>query len=134
MPPLANLTRTAWAAQQARPKTALGFFGATVASIVGGVPLTIWALGGAGTTAACVLGAAFLLIVAIMAGVFAIVWKDPTKLQLGQITGSEYTEAQRLTIGDDLTGERVVRRSASGIELADPNTPLGIEDPKEPRP
>jgi hypothetical protein len=33
--------------------------------------------------------------------------KDPTGLQVGQLTGSEYESIRRLTLGDSSSGERI---------------------------
>jgi apolipoprotein N-acyltransferase len=107
-----EIVRAVRTQEQARPKTALAFFGTAVVAVIGGLPLTLWVLASKKDLqhlVPWVLVLAFLLVVAILGGVYMIVWRDPTRLQVTQMTGPEYTEYQRLTIGDSVAGDELSR-------------------------
>ncbi|GAA2082162.1 hypothetical protein GCM10009840_17810 [Pseudolysinimonas kribbensis] len=102
------------------PKTVLAFYatvlgillaaGVAAASVMlatgEGVVYVPWILG--------FCGVVFLLIVG---GVFWVGKTDPSKLMLGQVTGEEYAEIQRVQLGDSSTGERI-----APLLVADPIT------------
>jgi hypothetical protein len=54
-----------------------------------------------------VIGFGAFVFVAIIAVVVAINVIDPSKLQLGQMTGREFIDYQRVTRGDSLGGEYI---------------------------
>ncbi|WP_431835922.1 hypothetical protein [Cellulomonas sp. Y8] len=102
--------------QTSNPKTVLAFyatiFGITIVGMTGLVMvlattktatgLIPWILG-VGTA-----GASLLVL-----GVYRLNSKDPAKLMLGQITGSEYASIQSVTLGDSSRGERVATVAAT---------------------
>ncbi len=92
-----------------QPRTILGFlFGiflvlATTAIIV--------AVALVGTGSAWLIGLILLAVwltgIGLLVGVMRQASKDPTGLQVGQLSGSEYESLRRLTLGDSLAGEHV---------------------------
>jgi hypothetical protein len=54
------------------------------------------------------LGFAGAVVVLLLLGVFIVTLVDPSHLMLGQISGSEYVEIQRATLGDSTRGEHQV--------------------------
>jgi hypothetical protein len=61
-----------------------------------------------------------VITVALGAAVIIIAWKDPSRLMLGPITASEYTNIRRLHLGDDQQGEHSAR--VIGATLLDEKT------------
>lgn len=101
------------------PKTILAFYatvlGLTLAAVVG----LAGVLASTGTAIWLIpwlvlFGAT--LVVAALSAVFVVALRDPSKLMLGQVTGNEYVEIQRLTLrtasDQDLTqvGQETQRR------------------------
>ena len=95
--------------QSANPRTVLGFF-----AIVLGLMFTA-AVSASAVLAEThtltnlipyVLGFAAIILVLVLLGIFVVMLTDPSKLMLGQITGSEYVEIHKLMLGDSLVGER----------------------------
>lgn len=91
------------------PRTILAFH-ATVIGI-----LLTFALGATATLAwsgsmdwliPWILGLGFLTASGYAGAVFWVAKDDPSKLMLGQVTGHEYAEIQRVVLGDSTTGER----------------------------
>ena len=67
-----------------------------------------------------VLAFAAFLVVVLIGIVVAINLIDPTKLQLSPVTGSEFIEYQRMTLGDSKSGDTVEARPIRGeIAAAD---------------
>lgn len=92
------------------PKTALGFFALVLGlALAAGVP-TIAVLSRREELhflIPWVLGFFALLVIVSFVGIFAfVVFGDPSKLMLGQVTGTEYRELQRMLLGDSSTGVR----------------------------
>jgi hypothetical protein len=54
-----------------------------------------------------VLGFGAIVLVLLIAVVVAINVRAPMKLQLGQITGRELIEYERMTLGDSISGEYI---------------------------
>ncbi len=55
-----------------------------------------------------ILGLGFLFVVALTAAIFVLMAKNPSKLMLGQVTGAEYADIQRVVmLGDSRSGERI---------------------------
>lgn len=91
------------------PKTVLAFFATVLGIVLTAVVLATGLLvrkGGyeSAVTAVLVFGGA--LAVLLIGAVFTLTVKDPSKLMLGQVTGTEYAEIQRVTLGDSSSGER----------------------------
>lgn len=92
------------------PKTILGFFAIVVGLVLAAVVTTVAVLARAESLHALIpwiLGFAAILVVVVLAGIFFTAWKDPTVLMLGQITGHDYIENRKLTLGDSIAGEYI---------------------------
>lgn len=120
-----KLVRGSLSGEYSSPKTILGFFalvvGIVAAAVVGGVAVLA-------TDAALhhlivpVLIFFGVLVVAVLIAVLSIALRDPTKLQLGEVSAREFIEYQRLTLGDSMAGESVenvpvVRSPASAASV-----------------
>jgi hypothetical protein len=49
-----------------------------------------------------------LIVLLLLGGVFAVTLSNPSKLMLGQVSGTEYAEIHRAVIGDSLSGKKVI--------------------------
>jgi hypothetical protein len=47
------------------------------------------------------------LVLVVLGGVFYVMWKDPSKLQVSEMSGDEFIRFQQLTTGDSTSGEQV---------------------------
>lgn len=91
-----------------RPKTVLGFFGIVLLILVGGVVALSGVVGRYSLPHGLIWGAlAFtaVIFVLILIEVFGHLRRDPTHLMLGEMSGQEFTDYQKMTMGDSLTGE-----------------------------
>ena len=105
-----EVTQAIQGRQTVNPRTVLGFYATIVA-------LLLTASVGASAVLASTKTATWLipwvlvfigiLIVALIIGVFVINYRDPSKLMLGQITGSEYAVINSAILGDSQAGERL---------------------------
>lgn len=86
---------------------AVSFAGVAAVGLLAGEPSTRWLV-------AWVLGALFLLVVAVLGIVLGIAWRDPSRLMLGQVTGTEYAEIRRVQLGDTVTGFHAPAVDAGG--------------------
>ncbi len=117
------------------PKTVLGFYWGVLAALEAGVGAVILVLSTQESLRylvpwVLVFGAAvFVVVVAIVIGINL---KAPMKLQLGEVTGSEFMQHEQMTQGDSIAGERVERLPAS-IARALPETtiPSSTQDAQE---
>ena len=108
---LQQFSKAFTARETSNPKTVLAFY-AGVLVILGGT-----AIGAVAVLAStkldlwlipwCLLAAA-IFFVGLVVVVVVINIKDPSKLMLTKVTGKEYAEIQRYTIGDSLMGEQTV--------------------------
>jgi hypothetical protein len=73
-----------------------------------------------------VLGVTLAFALGIVGSVLLIALKDPTKLMLGQVSGKEFIEYQRLTQGDSLAGEFVETVAYRGSAAAVAREPLSV--------
>jgi hypothetical protein len=90
------------------PRTVLGFCVAVFGIVVAGsfaVVIPLARYGDLRYLIGWILGFDGALTVLMLATVFLIVWKDPMRLMLGQITGSEFIQHRRLVMGDSTAGE-----------------------------
>ena len=90
------------------PKTILGFFAIVVGILIAGTSAVIGLLSRVDALHSYIpwvlLFAAFV-VVSVLVGIFVTAWKDPTVLMLGQISGQDYIENKKLTLGDSNSGE-----------------------------
>ena len=102
-----QLFRGARGGEYSAPKTVLGFFNIVLAI------LTTGCVGVAAVLASqpklyylipYSLGLAFVFFVILVVGVFIVMLKDPTKLQLGEVSARDFINYQ-LTLGDSAAGE-----------------------------
>lgn len=104
---MANLIKRSGQGEYAAPKTVLGFYGAVLAILEAGVIGTLAVLA---TNKSLhylipwVCGFGALILMALIVVVVAMNIRDPSKLQLGQVTAREYIEVQRMTLGDSIAG------------------------------
>lgn len=88
----------------------MAFFATVIALMLAGAIGLVVASDHAGTQGAIpwILGFVGLVFLLIVGGIFAVMLRDPSKLMLGQITGEEYAQIRRMTLGDSRSGEQVV--------------------------
>jgi hypothetical protein len=92
------------------PKTILGFFAIVVGIVITGASAVIGLLSRVDSLHSYipwVLFFAAFIVVVVLVGIFVTAWKDPTVLMLGQITGQDYIENKKLTLGDSNSGEYI---------------------------
>ena len=105
-----SLNRSILSREHSTPKTALGFFAGVLAILTAGAVLTVGVIATQKTERYLIpwillfVFALFFLMLALVACI--VVFGDPTKLMLGQISGSEYREYQEMVLGDSAAGER----------------------------
>ncbi|MEV0154143.1 hypothetical protein AB0H57_10440 [Micromonospora sp. NPDC050686] len=115
-----QITEAVGGRKTVNPRTVLGFY-ATVL----GLALTA-VVGATGVLAATdtatylipwivVFGGALLIL--LLVAVFVLTMVDPSKLMLGQISGTEYAYIRQAVLGSSTTGERIelIRASASAL-------------------
>jgi hypothetical protein len=98
------------ARRTSNPKTVLGFYATVLGLLLSACVGAAFVLAETKTATYLipwVLGFGALVFVMLVAGVFVITLTDPSKLMLGQITGSEYVAIHQAVLGDSLTGERL---------------------------
>jgi hypothetical protein len=96
--------------QTTQPKTVLGFFWSSLALILGLCVTAVLILAKTNTMTNLIpfiLGFGGVVFVLVLAGVFIVMLADPTKLMLGQVSGTEYFEGHRIRLGDSERGEHV---------------------------
>lgn len=116
-----------------RPKTVLAFFGIVLAIAVAGAVGLVAVVGRydlAETFIWVALVFVAVIFIAILFEVFRHIRRDPTRLMLGEMSGREFAEYQRMTMGDSLTGEVVETTALDGRVLTDgtPSLPQGGEE------
>jgi hypothetical protein len=116
---IGEVTRAVIRKQSTSPKTVLGFF-AILLAIVATATVPVVAILASQKELRylipIVLGVVFGAFLLLMLVVLAIVvFGDPTRLMLGEMTGSEYSEHQRMVLGDNVSGVRPAINSPLGI-------------------
>lgn len=106
------------------PRTVLAFAATVLGLALAGDVGAVGVLAGTGVSTYLIpwlLGFAALLVVALLVTVFLIALRDPSKLMLGQVTGTEYVKIQSSlvrssnTVELDLT-QRRARELGSQVE------------------
>jgi hypothetical protein len=131
---LAEVTSAVRNRHTVNPKTILGYF-----AIVLGLLLTA-TVGATGTLAATgvytdaipwILGFAGFVFLFLLIGPFVVAWKDPSKLMLTQVTGTEYVQIQqRRLLGDSDQGERLELESLmTTAPVVSNEAPLAVASP-----
>jgi hypothetical protein len=120
-----ELTRQIAQRSTTSPRNVLGFYASVLGIILAGAVGLVTTLATTSTYVACipwVLGFSGFLIILTIISVLYINIKHPANLMLGQISGSEYAEINRVTIlGNDMTGERQVLLAESGSVVETPS-------------
>jgi hypothetical protein len=118
------------------PKTVLGFcaivLGIVATACVAATSVLAWHEA-TDQYALLPLGFFALFTVAMFAAVWWVLLKDPTKLQLGQMTGREFIDYQKLTLGDSTTGDQIVTLG-SGVTVRAATDQLETEQKGGPNP
>jgi hypothetical protein len=82
-----------------------------------------------------VLIIAFGFLVLLVGVVILVMLRDPSRLMLGQITGSEFVQVQRMLLGDSVRGEHEEAVIVSALRTTAPvlplETPTRTEDQEE---
>jgi hypothetical protein len=92
------------------PKTVLGFCAVVLGIVATACVAATGVLASRDSTDGyALLPLAFfaLFTVAMFVAVWWVLVKDPIKLQLGHVTGREYIDYQKLTLGDSIAGDEV---------------------------
>lgn len=134
-PVLSQLTSGFQTRQIASPKSVLGFYGVVIAvtmsAAVGASTALLWS-GRSVYLVPWILGIAFLFVAAVVAAVVFTSRRDPSKLMLTHVTGTEYTAIQQQTVlGDSAAGERLASLNPVPVELVAPEPerpPIGPGD------
>ena len=117
------------------PRTILAFHATVIGILLTfdlGVVVSLATTGAADWLIPWVLGIGFTCAVAYAVAVFMVAKNDPSKLMLGQVTGQEYAEIQRVVLGDSTTGERTTP-VFEGHVVAEPVKPgtIAMEPPRQ---
>jgi hypothetical protein len=117
------------------PKTVLGFYAGVLAILEVGVVSAIGVLASQHALlylVPWVLAFGAIVLVLLIAVVVAINIKAPMKLQLGQVSGQELIEYERLTLGDSIAGDHTeeitVRRGGEAPALPPIELPQSVDD------
>jgi hypothetical protein len=106
------MTRQILSRQHSSPKTVLGFFGACLA-ILAAADVPIIAVLARKQSLHYLIPYALIiplviLVLVVVVVLMVVIFGDPTKLMLGEMTGSEYGEYQRMMVGDSISGARPI--------------------------
>jgi hypothetical protein len=108
---IVELTNAIRSRQISNPRTVLGFYAGVIALLLAGDVAAVGVLASAKIETFLIpwlLGFAGAMILLLLLGVFIVTLIDPSKLMLGQITGTEYADIHRITLGDSDSGGRRV--------------------------
>jgi hypothetical protein len=110
MPPVHQFTRAIRSGEYKSPKTVLGFFAGMIGIAATVLISAIWLLERTPSLRYLVpitLVVFLMIFLFVLISVLVITMKDPSRLMLGQISGRDYAEIQKVTLGDSSSGERV---------------------------
>jgi hypothetical protein len=133
-----DVTTAVRSRQTINPKNVLGFYATVIGLVLGatvGAALVLAETHTSTNLIPWILGIGLAISVLVAVGVFIINLTDPSKLMLGQITGTEYVAIQRAVLGDSLTGEREefiesrLAGSGNGTAGSTPEEPGPDEEP-----
>lgn len=106
--------------QTLNPKTVLGFYATILGLLFAGVVGIVSVLAATDTSTFLIpwlLGFAGTFLLLLMLGVFIVSLRDPSRLLLTQVSGTEYVAIQTQTVlGDSLTGERVITLAVNSAQ------------------
>lgn len=104
-------TRVFRQTQTSNPRTVLAFYATLVGLTLAAGGGIIAALSATSTSTYLIPGLLIFLALFVIGTAIAIMLvmlKDPSKLMLGQVSGTEYAEIQQVLLGDSSRGERVI--------------------------
>jgi hypothetical protein len=110
IPPITSIFRASKGNEHSAPKTVLGFYAGLLALLEAGVIASLVVLASQDDLhylIPWVAGFGGVVFVGIVGVVVAINVVDPTKLQLGQVTGREFIDYQQITRGDSIGGDYI---------------------------
>jgi hypothetical protein len=110
MPPVHQFTRAIRSGEYKSPKTVLGFFAGMIGIAATVLISAVWLLERTPSLRYLIpiaLALFLMVFLFVLIIVVVITMKDPSKLMLGQISGRDYAEIQKVTLGDSSSGERV---------------------------
>ncbi len=109
MPPIHQAIQSITSRRSSQPRTILGFLFAIYSALTAAAVAFTIALVGTGSSWLIGFIVAYVGIIGVglLIAVMRQASKDPTGLQVGQLTGSEYESIRRLTLGDSSSGERI---------------------------
>ncbi|HEU5142976.1 MAG TPA: hypothetical protein VFU04_07460 [Solirubrobacterales bacterium] len=121
---MASILQGARKGEFTSPKTVLGFYAGVLVIVeagVGGACLILATDKDLHYLIPWVLGFGGIALIGVMAVVIAMNFRDPTKLQLGRVTGREFLAYQRVTKGDSIAGEYIDKVPAPAAALINPS-------------
>lgn len=126
------VTRAVASRESSSPKTVLGFF-VLVLTVMGAVTVPLIAVLASQEDLRYLIPivltvVAVIFLVVLGAILWIVIFGDPTRLMLGQVTGSEYREFQKMVIGDSESGVTLLlARGATPQVTAETTPPPEIE-------
>ena len=121
-----EVNRSLFARRKSEPKSVLGFYAIVLGILCAACVAICGALAWSGTAVGLipwVLGFAALFLILLVAGVFVVMLRDPSKLMLTHVTGDQFLAIQsQHTLGDSLRGEHTIS------VLLSPRSPGAIEE------
>lgn len=115
---ISNVTQAVASRQTVNPRTVLAFYGTVLALLFAAIVGAIAVLASTDTATYLIpwlLGFGGLVFLLLISGVFAITLRDPAKLMLGQITGTEYVAIHKAILGSSMTGEHIALVEEGGV-------------------
>lgn len=107
---ITELTNAIRSRQVSNPRTVLGFYAGVLGLLLTAAVAAVGVLASTKEDTSLIpwlLGFAGLVVLLLLIGVFIVTLIDPSKLMLGQITGTEYANIHRVVLGDSDQGSRV---------------------------
>lgn len=104
---LSELSSAISSRTKTNPRTVLAFVGTVLVAVAVAAVTTIGILARAAELrwlVPWVLVSLLVLVAGVLIAVLRIAWTDPSRLMLGQVTGTEYAEIRRVQLGDSVTG------------------------------
>jgi len=115
-----EVTKAIFSRERSSPKTVLAFYGFVLAVIAFACAPVVAALAGESDLhhliPYVIIGAFALFVVIVSVVTWVVLFGDPTRLQLGEVSASEYREYQRMMLGDSVAGVHpIVESRQAGI-------------------
>ena len=127
---MTDITRAVASRQTVNPRTVLAFYGTVLGLTFGAILGAVAILASTDTATYLIpwlLGFGGIILVLLLVAVFVVTLKDPSKLMLGQITGTEYAAIHRAILGSSSTGEHLALIEDERLLVPATGTPLPTE-------